>query len=206
MKSQFTTAVVVVIIIFAVVTFVGTLSRALFYSTDAALIPPPLPSTAPTSSEPVRLSIPALDVDAQVQQVGVNAKGEMGIPSNFKDVAWYRLGTVPGQLGSAVIAGHLDNGLGLPGVFKELGNLKKGDEVLVTARDGSILRFIVEDVAHYPYDASPLQKIFAQKDAAWLNLITCSGDWIKGKQTYSERIVVYTRYVNSVDANQVNSS
>jgi len=157
-------------------------------------IPGP-PVVAQSESLPARLLIPSLSIDARVQQVGMNEKGQMKAPSNFKDVGWYRYGTVPGQLGSAVMDGHVDNGLSLGGVFKRLGDVKVGDDVYVIAKDGSELHFIVRGVETYPYAAGPAERIFGANDVARLNLITCAGTWVRGDQTYSDRLVVYTTFV-----------
>lgn len=125
----------------------------------------------------------------------MNEQGQMKAPSNFKDVGWYRYGTVPGQLGSAVMDGHVDNGLSLGGVFKRLGDIKVGDDVYVIAKDGSELHFIVRGVETYPYTTGPTERIFGANDVARLNLITCAGTWVRGDQTYSDRLVVYTTFV-----------
>ena len=133
-----------------------------------------------------------MDIDADVQHVGVKADGSMGTPSNFTDVAWYKYGTIPGQRGSAVIDGHVDNGLSLPGVFKRLGELEIGDDVYVEQKNGSKMRFVVVDIKHFPYDEAPRELIFGRSDAVRLNLVTCEGDWIRQQKTYSERLVVFT--------------
>jgi sortase (surface protein transpeptidase) len=145
---------------------------------------------------PARLIIPALGINANVQQVGVNATGAMGVPSNFTDVAWYRDGTTPGQLGSAVIDGHVDNGLGLDGVFKHLADIKIGDDVYVQTKAGTKLHFVVSDIESYPYHDVPTDKIFNPTDAQRLNLITCEGAWVSGGRTYDHRLVVYTTLVS----------
>ena len=121
----------------------------------------------------------------------------MGVPSNFSDVAWYKYGTVPGQIGSAVIDGHVDNGLGFLGVFKRLGELRRGDDVYVETEEGSRIHFVVTAVEHYPYKSVPTEFIFNRTGSAYLNLITCGGNWIKTEKTYDERIVVFTRLVNN---------
>src|SRR3989338_6359653 len=77
---------------------------------------------------PARLRIPAIGVDAAVQSVGLSWKGtgDMGIPTNFTDVAWYNGGPAPGAPGSAVINGHLDGKEVPQAVFYNLGKLKPG--------------------------------------------------------------------------------
>jgi LPXTG-site transpeptidase (sortase) family protein len=157
-----------------------------------------VPAVIATTSLPVRLTIPALDIDAHIQYVGVTAKGAMGVPSNFTDVAWYKDGTVPGNSGNAVIDGHVDNGLSLAGVFKHLSDIHIGDSVDVQTKDGSTVHFIVYDIENYPYMAVPVDRIFAQtSDAAYLNLITCEGAWVGGQRTYDHRLVVYAKRVGS---------
>lgn len=148
------------------------------------------------SEYPSRLLIPRIGVDAAVQHVGVKENGNMANPSNFTDVGWYRLGTVPGYTGSAVVAGHVDNALALDGVFKELPSLREGDEVVVRDRKGEEHRFRVDRVETYDYLNAPAKEIFTSPDGKkHLNLITCGGTWIRSAQSYDERIVVYTTMV-----------
>lgn len=144
---------------------------------------------------PEKLSIPKIEVDAAVQLVGLTKNNAMANPSNFIDVAWYKYGPVPGAMGSAVMAGHLDNALALDGVFKRLNELEVGDDIYVTDENGRKLHFKVTDLEIYPYDSAPSEKIFMASDAKRLNLITCAGKWLKAQKTYSERLVVYTELV-----------
>lgn len=154
------------------------------------------PAPAPKNPRwPSRLIIPNISVNANVQYVGINAKGGMGTPAGFSDVAWYKGGTIPGDTGSAVIDGHVDNGLGLSGVFKHLEDVHIGDDVYVVQNDGDKLHFRVIDVQLYPYDDAPSDAIFNRTDAAHLNLITCSGDWVGSEKTYNKRLVIYTELV-----------
>jgi len=188
------------VVVFGVLAFSSTLAHALWYAPEdmTAINPPPakiVHNKASPGDQPARLSIPALTIDASVQEVGINAKGNMGIPSNYQDVAWYKYGTTPGEFGSAVIDGHVDNGLGLDGVFKHLGDIKIGDDVFVETQKGERLHFVVIDIESYPYTATPDDVIFNKADAAYLNLITCEGKWVKSDKTYDERLVVYTALV-----------
>ena len=55
-------------------------------------------------NQPSRLIIPSLDIDTNVQHVGLAKSGNMAAPNNFTDVSWWKYGTVPGYRGSAVMA------------------------------------------------------------------------------------------------------
>ncbi len=139
---------------------------------------------------PSRLSIPTLNIDTHVQRVGITALGAIGSPNNFKDVGWYDRGTIPGEVGGAVIDGHVDNALALAGVFKHLKEIKKDDHIFITTMGGKKLDFIVTDVIDYDYKEVPLADFLATKDLARLWIITCGGNWIGEKRTYDKRLVV----------------
>jgi LPXTG-site transpeptidase (sortase) family protein len=159
---------------------------------------PGLPAAGPSqAAPPSQLEIPKLGISADVQRLGVTKKGNMAAPSNFTDVSWYKLGTVPGNVGSAVMAGHEDNAAGLDGVFKHLDELEIGDDVYVVDAEGQRLHFQVTGKKIYPYDLSgaELEKVFGAKDAARLNLITCTGHWVESIKTNDKRLVVFTKLV-----------
>jgi len=202
MHSQVSIAAVVALIALAVGVFAQTALQRFSYEPDSEIAAPfaVMPPTATAESIPARLQIPSLNIDTRVQQVGLTTKGNMGVPTNFKDVGWYKYGTVPGQLGSAVIGGHVDNALALAGVFKRLDELLVGDSVYVVTADGTKLRFVVTDIESYPYTEAPANIIFTQNDAARLNLITCAGSWIPSRRTYDKRLVIYTKFADSVEA------
>lgn len=149
-------------------------------------------SASSTMSVPSRLRIPLLGIDARVQLVGRTIAGAMATPNNFTDVGWYTGGPRPGEQGSAVITGHLDNALSLDGVFKRLGDLRIGDEVYVDTATGEHVLFRVIKIALYPYQKVPLNEVFSQTDGTYLNLITCAGTWLPKQRSYDHRLVVYT--------------
>lgn len=177
--------------------FGASLVRAIWYTPGSEIAVPQLEGRAPIDNvgeeaHPSRLIVPSLQIDAHIQYVGIAASGNMAVPNNYTDVGWYRYGTVPGQKGSAVIDGHVDNALGLAGVFKNLELIEAGEEIFVETKGGKKLRFIVTDVERYGYKEVPNHLLFGREDAGRLNLITCGGSWIKREKTYDERIVVYS--------------
>lgn len=191
--------VLILILIAATGVFATTFARAVLYApTDAADAVPPEASayaSASTTPEqvPVRVRIPAIGVDAPVGEVGINAKGEMAVPASYQEIGWYRYGPVPGHRGSAALAGHVDNGLSLPGVFKRLGEVQPGAEVIVETTEGRALRFVVERVERYGYRDVPMADLVSADGPARIALITCAGAWVRGERTYDERLVAYAR-------------
>lgn len=145
-----------------------------------------------TSTDPIRLAIPTLSIDAPVEFVGLTLRGTMGAPSVYAHAGWYGYGTTPGHLGSAVIDGHVDDGFGSAGVFARLRDVRIGDDVYVTTREKERLHFVVTGIETYPYDGAPTELIFSRTDKARLNLITCEGRWNREGNTYAERLVVFT--------------
>ncbi len=148
---------------------------------------------------PVRLLIPAINVDANIQHVGLDTEGtgEMEVPSNFTDVGWYQLGVLPGMKGSAVIAGHY-NGKETPqAVFYDLEKLSIGDEVVVMSEAQIEEIFQVVKIETYDYDA-PTEDVFISNDGKKrLNLITCGGQWLPNEQVYNKRTVVFTELLTN---------
>src|SRR3989344_851995 len=144
---------------------------------------------------PTRLKIYSIGVDAIVQQVGLNKKGEMGIPTNYVDVAWYKEGPRPGAPGSAVIDGHLDCRNTKEAVFYDLEKLKDGDLVEVLDGKGKIFQFRVYDKKVYNYASSTPEVFTSDGSKMLLNLITCTGDWIAASKIYTQRVVIFTEMV-----------
>ncbi|HVN26040.1 MAG TPA: class F sortase [Candidatus Paceibacterota bacterium] len=193
---------VIVMIAAAAAVFTATAIRAAWYAPEEPQAPPSGGAVAALADDPpVRLVIPALHIDAGVQDLGMNAKGNMMAPSTFTDVGWYDRGPAPGSSGTAVIDGHVDNGLGLAGVFRNLASIATGTDIYVRTRSGATRRFVVIRIESYPYDAAPASLIFGAGGeaaaGAALNLITCEGTWVPGGDTYDHRLVVFSTYVGS---------
>lgn len=185
---------VVFITTLAAGTFGITVVRAFWYSPDTEIaVPVETNAVQNPAHYPERIRIPRLGIDAMVQHVGVNAGGNMAVPSNYTDTGWYKYGPAPGESGSAVIAGHVNNGLGLSGVFERLSDLDVGDDIFVTRADGKEVHFVVAGTRAYPYDDAPAEVIFNPAGTPRLNLITCEGKWVSETKTYDQRLVVFTK-------------
>ena len=95
----------------------------------------------------------------------------------------------PGDVGPAVLAGHVDSTTG-PAVFYRLGDLRPGDPVQVQ-RSGRWLTFKVVDVRRYPKNAFPTAEVYGPTPDPQLRLITCSGVFDRARHSYLENTVVY---------------
>jgi LPXTG-site transpeptidase (sortase) family protein len=150
------------------------------------------------AAPPSRLLVPSIKVDAPVEPVGLDAQGRMGTPSQASDVAWFRPGVTPGDVGDAVIAGHLDWTSG-PAVFWLLGKVRKGDQMTVVRADGTQATFQVDATSMVPYDSST-DALFTRDGPPSLTLITCAGTWDRQRGTYLQRLVVHASLVATVSA------
>lgn len=148
----------------------------------------------PAANLPVRLIIPAIQVDAAIEPVGVLSSGDLATPEQqpWVDAGWYTSGPHPGEPGSAVIDGHLDRPGGYPAVFWNLHEMHAGEIVKVKMASGKLLLFHVTHTAFYTPQEAPLQAIFGNGSGKYLNLITCAGDWISSEQQTTQRMVVFT--------------
>lgn len=141
---------------------------------------------------PVHLKITVIDVDATVESLGLTPQGNMDIPNGPDNVAWFNLGTRPGENGSAVIAGHYGawkNGKG--SVFDNLHKLKKGDNIYIEGENGETISFVVRESRNYEPSADASDVFSSDDEMSHLNLITCEGTWNKDLKSYSERLVVF---------------
>ncbi|MFA6039378.1 MAG: class F sortase [Candidatus Peribacteraceae bacterium] len=146
----------------------------------------------PAAGDPVRLRIPALNVDAAVEDVGLTASGGMDVPKNWNHAGWFRFGARPGEAGNAVLAGHLDSP-SAPAIFWDLAKLRPGDAVTVEDALGRIHTFTVTNSVRYTGGDAPMEELFGPTPRSLLRLITCEGEWDKEKETYGERLVVTAR-------------
>jgi LPXTG-site transpeptidase (sortase) family protein len=141
---------------------------------------------------PTRLEIPAISVDAALEDVHLTPQGAVGAPEMPANAAWFDLSPRPGEVGSAVIVGHFGWKNGISAVFDNLSQLQKGDKVYVQDDTGATVTFVVRKVQIYGQNADA-SDVFGSNDGnAHLNLITCGGAWSAADNSYADRVVVFT--------------
>jgi hypothetical protein len=167
--------------------------------------PPPAVVRAPRAlalpySRPLSVAIPVIGVDASLLDLGLGPGRTLQVPpltpAGVKKASWYDLGPAPGQLGPAVIAGHVDSYQG-PGAFFRLGALRPGDRIYVTRADGTVAIFRADAVEEYRKDSFPSQQVYGPVRYAGLRLITCGGTFDVQTRHYLSNIVVYATLTGS---------
>lgn len=156
--------------------------------------PAPAPSAAGLPrSQPTSIVIPALGVHASFVQLGLNSDGTIQVPDDVTHVGWYKLGPSPGQVGPAIVLGHVDSAKNGAGVFYKLGAAKNGDTIEVSLADGRVATFVVYAVREYAKDAFPTSTVYGNTAGSELRLITCGGRFDKSSGHYLSNIVVFAR-------------
>jgi sortase (surface protein transpeptidase) len=128
--------------------------------------------------------------------LGLEDDGSLEVPPEGFPAGWFTESPTPGELGPAIIAGHVDWG-GDPGVFYDLRQLVPGDEVTVSRQDGSTAVFRVTRVDRYPKDDFPTELVYGNIDHAGLRLITCGGSFDAQARSYVDNIVAFAELVRS---------
>jgi hypothetical protein len=148
------------------------------------------PTVAPAQPAPVALAVPALDVEAPVDPVGVRDDGQMAIPDDVDRVGWYRFGPAPGSGGSTVLAGHVDDREQGLGELAALPEAEVGTEVLVTDATGGTTRWRVVSREQVDKQTLPVDRLFAREGPPRLVLVTCGGEFVPEHGGYESNVVV----------------
>jgi hypothetical protein len=146
-------------------------------------------SSAPPSAPPTRLRIASIAVDTPLEDLDLDATGALQAPKDFAHAGWYAKGNRPGDVGPAIIAGHVDSKKGRA-VFYRLHELGPGGSVEVM-RGGNWVTFRVLATRRYPKNRFPTDEVYAPTPNAQLRLITCGGAFDHSRGSYMDNIVVY---------------
>lgn len=154
----------------------------------------PTGTTPKQMPNPIRISIPAIGVNARVIPLGLNRDQTIQVPKNLGEAGWFRPGPEPGEQGAAVIVGHLDSVQG-PGVFYRLRELRAGDVITVQLQGGSKVRFVARSMLRVPKNHFPTRRVYARTPAPTLRLITCAGKLNPATGHHTDNYIVFASLV-----------
>jgi LPXTG-site transpeptidase (sortase) family protein len=172
-------------------------TQAAEQASASAPVPPPDAETqqAPADvppQDPAELYVPSIDVRTPLIRLGLNPDRTLEVPKNFSLAGWYTKAPRPGEVGPAVIAGHVDSVRG-PAVFARLHEMQQGDPIHVRRGDGKVVTFVVDRVERHPKDDFPTEKVYSDTDGPEVRLITCGGDFDRSRRSYRDNIIVYAK-------------
>jgi len=144
---------------------------------------------------PVRISIPAIGVNARVIPLGLNRDRTIQVPTRLADTGWFRLGPEPGETGAAVIVGHLNARSG-PGVFARLSQLRRGAVITIRLQGGSMVRFVARSMRRVPKNRFPTDLVYAATSRPTLRLITCAGRLNPATGHHDDNYIVFASLLN----------
>lgn len=143
-------------------------------------------------SVPERLDIPAIGVHTNLMRLGLNRDGTVEVPplDNNAPAGWYRHSVTPGEIGSAVILGHVDSVRDGAAIFYRLGALEPGDRISVRRADRSAVTFVVDSVRLTPKTRFPTESVYGAAASPILHLVTCGGRFDRRHGSYRENLIV----------------
>lgn len=146
---------------------------------------------------PARLTIPSINVDAPVQNVGIDQRREVAVPDNIHFVGWFVDSKKPGELGHSIIDGHVNGASNTAGVFARLGSLQAGNEFTIERGDATKLTYKVIGVQEVAHDEAA-NTLFSQEPGvkSQLSLITCSGTYSEQIKTFDKRTIVRAELIS----------
>lgn len=144
--------------------------------------------------KPAVIRIPAIGVNTNIDVIGADSRGILGLPKVYENVAWYRGSARPGKVGNALMWGHLDSVSG-PSTLWNLKRLKPGDLITVRDENGNTFKYKVTKSRVYAFNKVPIDDLLGPTSRSRLNIFTCAGTYSRAKHNYSHRIVVYSELV-----------
>jgi len=155
------------------------------------------PTTAPKAGVTVtHVSIPDIGVSSDIELLTLDPAGALLPPVDFNKAGWYSGGVVPGQIGPAIIAGHIDS-VTAPAVFANLHKVTPGMKILVSLSDGSAITFEANRSEVAPKTQFPSSSVYGNVPTPQLRVITCDGTFNPATGHYDDNLVVYATLVTT---------
>lgn len=143
-----------------------------------------------SDATPVSVTIPAIGVSSSLEDLHRGAAGELDPPKDWDSAGWFSDGIVPGEVGPAVIAGHVDSPTAAA-VFFRLDELVAGDEIHVAMSDGTTRTFTVDRSERAAKSAFPTSDVYGTAPTPQLRLITCDGTFDTATGHYTDNLIVF---------------
>lgn len=146
-------------------------------------------TSAVQPAQPVRIRIPAINLDYKPVSVGLNKQRVPIVPKH--DVGWYNLSAMPGQGENIVFWGHVlrfKNAPKIPAPFARIKEVKPGAQIILTTAKGEVARYKVTQTLQVTPDQV---KYILPVGKEQVTLVSCIGDNVvtNGEFTKKYRLV-----------------
>ena len=142
------------------------------------------------------VSIPAIGVSSDIELLTLDSAGALLPPVDFNRAGWYSAGVIPGQIGPAIIAGHIDS-ITAPAVFANLHKMTPGMKILVSLSNGTVLTFAADRSQVAPKTQFPSNSVYGAVPNPQLRVITCDGTFNHSTGHYDDNLVVFATLVTT---------
>jgi Sortase domain len=141
-------------------------------------------SPSKSARRPVRLRVPALNVNRAISLKPLTIDGDrkLASPRDPQSIGWFR------AKGPLVVVGHVDSTTG-PGIFFRLIQLKQGDRIEVDFDDGTSVEYVASQVSRFPKKSFPTDLVYRAPQSD-LRIITCGGKFNHRTRHYVDNIIV----------------
>jgi hypothetical protein len=143
------------------------------------------------ANNPRYIFIPSINVKAIVRPLGLTNNNQIQSPSNVYDAGWFNKSSLPGKSGAMLIDGHISSWTS-KGIFYNLKLLKNGQTIIVEEGNGIKINYKVIQSKTYDASSVDMQALLnpVNPNKPGLNLITCTGNVIKGTSEFNKRLVI----------------
>ena len=163
-------------------------------------------ATVTRPGSPIALHIPSVSLSAQIEPVWLTAAGvpgqetadrlmldaapvEIGLPADPNVAGWYALSAIPGEMGDALLVGHVDTATG-PAVFTRLPLLRAGAEIVLELEGAAPATFVLDTIRRHPAHLPAPSDLFHLDGPARLHLVTCTGSFVRARGGYQDRLIL----------------
>lgn len=144
----------------------------------------------PGAGRPVAIRIPALGLQSPLEDLTIGDQGQLRPPMDFDRAGWFVDGPTPGEIGPAIIAGHVDSHAG-PAIFDRLDELVDGDQVIVDTETGASLTFTITGRMQSATATFPTSDVYTNVPRPELRLITCAGSFDSSIRRYTDNLILF---------------
>ena len=164
--------------------------------------PRPTATPLPYAGTVASMRIPRFEVDALVENIGIDATNRLETPRDPLNVGWYGIYQKPGWGYNSVFSAHVDYYPSIRGPFFNLAEAEIDDEIVVVMDNGIEYRYRVISYERYRVEDIPTGDLIRARerpaDEEWITLITCGGEFrfnsgSSGPGYYLHRDVVVAR-------------